>query len=95
VGLPEAPPSERRDVERRRRSLEHLARYDRPTTEKYSLAAPKRVSISGADCRKVLHTVTREKAQKLYPMHERFNEIREKLDPKGIFVNGFMRDLFG
>jgi hypothetical protein len=82
-------------VERRPRSLEHLARYDGPKTEKYSLAAPKCASISGADRRNVLHAVTREKAQKLYPMYDRFNEIRKKLDPKGISANKLIRDLFG
>jgi hypothetical protein len=95
VELPEAPPSERRDVERRPRSLEHLARYDGPKTEKYSLAAPKCASISGADRRNVLHAVTREKTQKLYPMYDRFNDIRKKLDPKRIFANKLIRDLFG
>ena len=93
--LQEAPPSERRDVERRPRSLEHLARYDGPKTEKYSQAAPKRISISAADRRKVLRVVTREKAQKLYPMYDRFKDVRKKLDPKVIVANGLIRDLFG
>jgi FAD-linked oxidoreductase len=40
-------------------------------------------------------TLSREEARRLYPMYDRFNEIRKELDPKGVFANAFIRDLFG
>jgi L-gulono-1,4-lactone dehydrogenase len=39
--------------------------------------------------------LSREEARRLYPMYDRFNEIRKELDPKGVFANAFIRDLFG
>jgi L-gulonolactone oxidase len=39
-------------------------------------------------------TLSREEARRLYPMYERFNEIRKDLDPEGVFANAFIRDLF-
>jgi FAD-linked oxidoreductase len=40
-------------------------------------------------------TLSREEARRLYPKWDRFNEIRKELDPKEIFANAFIRDLFG
>jgi len=40
-------------------------------------------------------TLSREEARRLYPLYDRFNEIRKELDPKGVFANAFIRDLFG
>ena len=40
-------------------------------------------------------TLSHEEARRLYPMYDRFNEIRKELDPKGVFANAFIRDLFG
>ena len=39
-------------------------------------------------------TLSRKEARRLYPMYDRFNEIRKELDPKGVFANAFIRDLF-
>ena len=40
-------------------------------------------------------TLSREEARRLYPMYDRFDEIRRELDPKGVFANEFIHDLFG
>ncbi len=40
-------------------------------------------------------TLNAAEARKLYPMYDRFNQIRQELDPKGIFANKFIRDVFG
>lgn len=40
-------------------------------------------------------TLTREEVQELYPMYDRFYEVRKELDPTGTFANAFIRDLFG
>ena len=34
--------------------------------------------------------LTREEARKLYPANDRFNEIRQELDPSGTFANEFI-----
>ena len=39
-------------------------------------------------------TLTGEEARTLYPMFDRFNAIRKQLDPRGVFVNDFLRILF-
>ena len=31
----------------------------------------------------------------LYPMWERFLDVRERLDPRGVFLNDHLRELFG
>ena len=31
----------------------------------------------------------------VYPKFDDFKELREKLDPKGIFVNNYLRRIFG
>jgi FAD-linked oxidoreductase len=40
-------------------------------------------------------TLSREEAQRLYPMYDHFDEVRRELDPKGTFANAFIQDLFG
>jgi L-gulono-1,4-lactone dehydrogenase len=40
-------------------------------------------------------TLSREEARRLYPIYDHCNEIRKELDPKGVFANAFIRDLFG
>jgi L-gulonolactone oxidase len=39
--------------------------------------------------------ITREEARAMYPMFDRFAEIRERLDPTGTFANAMIRSLFG
>jgi len=39
--------------------------------------------------------LTREEARELYPAYDRFNEIRQELDPKGTLANEFIREVFG
>ena len=41
------------------------------------------------------HSLTTAEAQQVYPMFNRFNEIRKELDPTGLFANPFIRGLFG
>jgi FAD/FMN-containing dehydrogenase len=38
--------------------------------------------------------LTAAEARACYPMYDAFNEIRKRLDPKGIFVNQLIHDLF-
>ena len=39
--------------------------------------------------------VTGVEARGLYPLYDRFNEIRRQLDPNGTFANRFIHALFG
>jgi len=41
------------------------------------------------------HSLTTAEAQQVYPMFDRFNEIRKELDPAGTFANSYLRGLFG
>jgi L-gulonolactone oxidase len=41
-----------------------------------------------------MHTLSYQKAQKLYPKLVDFLIIREKVDPKKIFVNDYFYELF-
>lgn len=40
-------------------------------------------------------TLSQEEARDRYPKFDTFNRIRRELDPKGIFANDFIRNLFG
>ncbi|KAM8953293.1 L-gulonolactone oxidase-like [Pelodytes ibericus] len=40
------------------------------------------------------HTCTRKDFQKMYPGFSKFNSIREKLDPTGMFLNGYLEKVF-
>jgi FAD/FMN-containing dehydrogenase len=42
-----------------------------------------------------IHMLTSQDVRDMYPRSARFNEIRNKLDPKGIFANEFIHNLFG
>jgi FAD/FMN-containing dehydrogenase len=42
-----------------------------------------------------MHTRTAADLATLYPMWERFQDVRRRLDPHGIFLNGYLRTLFG
>lgn len=41
------------------------------------------------------HTLTRDEVTSLYPMAERFREVRREADPEGKFLNPHLADLFG
>ncbi len=41
------------------------------------------------------HTLAAAQLSRLYPMWERFLEIRRRLDPRGVFSNDYSRALFG
>jgi FAD-linked oxidoreductase len=41
------------------------------------------------------HTLTRDEVTSLYPMAERFREVRRAADPEGKFLNPHLADLFG
>ncbi len=41
------------------------------------------------------HTLTRDEVTSLYPMAERFREVRRQADPEGKFLNPHLADLFG
>lgn len=41
------------------------------------------------------HTLTRDEVTSLYPMAERFREVRRAADPDGKFLNPHLADLFG
>lgn len=40
-------------------------------------------------------TLSQQEARRLYPKFDRFNDIRKEVDPKGIFANDFIHNLFG
>lgn len=40
-------------------------------------------------------TLSREEARQLYPMYDRFDKVRREFDPKGVFANAFIQNLFG
>jgi len=42
-----------------------------------------------------LHTLSANELAPLYPMWAKFCNIRKTLDPKGLFMNGYLRQLFG
>lgn len=42
-----------------------------------------------------MHYLTATELADLYPMWEEFCQIRKELDPKGLFLNGYLRQLFG
>jgi len=42
-----------------------------------------------------LHTRTAADLAALYPMWESFQDVRRRLDPRGIFLNDYLRTLFG
>ncbi|MDX1876148.1 D-arabinono-1,4-lactone oxidase [Mycolicibacterium sp. 120266] len=42
-----------------------------------------------------VHYLTRERAEALYPKYDDFQRIRRQFDPKGIFLNPHLRELFG
>ncbi|HET7320884.1 MAG TPA: D-arabinono-1,4-lactone oxidase, partial [Longimicrobiaceae bacterium] len=41
------------------------------------------------------HSLRGEQIRKLYPEFHQFAEVRQRLDPDGIFLNGYFRELFG
>ena len=41
-----------------------------------------------------LHTHTAKELSELYPMWDTFQEVRERLDPRGLFMNDFLRRIF-
>jgi FAD-linked oxidoreductase len=41
------------------------------------------------------HTLTRDEVTSLYPMAEKFREVRREVDPEGKFLNPHLADLFG
>ena len=41
------------------------------------------------------HALTRERAAVLFPDFERFQKIRRELDPKDLFLNAHLREIFG
>jgi FAD/FMN-containing dehydrogenase len=40
------------------------------------------------------HSLKAPALQKLYPMWNRFQEIRKQFDPNGIFLNKYLNDVF-
>ncbi|MNT40100.1 L-gulono-1,4-lactone dehydrogenase [compost metagenome] len=42
-----------------------------------------------------LHTQTAETLRDLYPMWDRFQDVRQALDPRGVFLNAHLRALLG
>lgn len=42
-----------------------------------------------------LHTRTPAELATLYPMWEKFHQIRRQLDPKGMFINPYLESIFG
>lgn len=40
-------------------------------------------------------SITTDELHQLYPKMVKFLILRQKLDPKSIFLNEFMRDIFG
>ncbi|MFE7422178.1 D-arabinono-1,4-lactone oxidase [Rhodococcus sp. NPDC057529] len=42
-----------------------------------------------------IHFLTRDRVEALYPMYDEFQSIRREFDPKGIFLNPHLRELFG
>jgi FAD/FMN-containing dehydrogenase len=40
------------------------------------------------------HSLTSLEARALYPLFDRFGEVRRELDPHGTFANPYLRDLF-
>jgi len=41
------------------------------------------------------HTLSRADVDRLYPMAEKFREVRRSADPQGKFLNSHLADLFG
>jgi hypothetical protein len=39
--------------------------------------------------------LTRDEVTSLYPMAEKFREVRREVDPEGKFLNPHLADLFG
>jgi FAD/FMN-containing dehydrogenase len=42
-----------------------------------------------------IHFLTRDRVEELYPKYEDFQQIRRQFDPRGIFLNDHLRELFG
>ncbi len=42
-----------------------------------------------------MHTLTAKELAPLYPMWDKFQEVRHKLDPKGLFMSPYLRALLG
>jgi FAD/FMN-containing dehydrogenase len=42
-----------------------------------------------------MHTRKADTLSTAYPMWEQFHEIRKKLDPNGMFLNDYLRTMFG
>jgi FAD/FMN-containing dehydrogenase len=42
-----------------------------------------------------VHYLTRDRVESLYPRYDDFQRIRRQFDPKGIFLNPHLRELFG
>jgi FAD/FMN-containing dehydrogenase len=42
-----------------------------------------------------MHTQNAASLAKLYPHWEDFQRVRRELDPKGVFLNGYLKGLFG
>jgi FAD/FMN-containing dehydrogenase len=42
-----------------------------------------------------IHYLTRDRVEQLYPKYQEFQEIRSQFDPRGIFLNPHLRELFG
>lgn len=40
-------------------------------------------------------SLTADEVRRMYPLADRFNEIRKQMDPNGMFANPFISDLFG
>jgi len=41
------------------------------------------------------HALTRQSARALFKDFDRFQEVRQRLDPEGVFLNAHLRDIFG
>jgi FAD/FMN-containing dehydrogenase len=41
-----------------------------------------------------LHLMTRDRLEELFPRFDRFVELRRELDPEGVFLNDYLRELF-
>ena len=41
-----------------------------------------------------MHFMTAKELRPLYPMWDRFQEVRKQLDPKGVFMSEYLKNLF-
>ncbi|MFT5197200.1 MAG: FAD/FMN-containing dehydrogenase [Cellvibrionaceae bacterium] len=42
-----------------------------------------------------MHSHTAEELRQLYPLWDPFQQMRQKIDPSGRFLNPYLRKLFG